>query len=285
MLAGCAGASGGHHHDHGTHLDTANGAPDRLITGPQGGRGQFVVECALSHQAADDPIVHPGQPGRSHLHQFFGNTTVDADSTPTSLAGGDTTCEQTLDRAAYWSPALLRSGEVVPAIKSTAYYRAGPDVDPATVQAFPPGLAMIAGNAAATAAQNPAVVAWTCGTSGERASTPPECAETRKLRMVVTFPDCWNGRDLDVADHKSHLAYSRAGHCPTAQPVPIPQLQFTIEYDHSGPVGDLRLASGELWTGHADFVNGWDQAKLQSEVELCIHRNVVCGITSGRRTG
>ena len=27
---------------------------------------------------ADDPIVYPGQPGRSHLHQFFGNDAADA---------------------------------------------------------------------------------------------------------------------------------------------------------------------------------------------------------------
>jgi len=282
VAAGCAADPS---HEHGAHVNTANGAPDRVITGPQGGRGQFVVECALSHQAQDDPIVFPGRPGQSHLHDFFGNTTTSAASTLASLHAGGSTCEQALDRAAYWSPALIRAGQVVPAIKSTAYYRAGPDVDPTTVVAYPQGLAMIAGNAAATKPQDPAVLAWTCGTSGERATAPPVCSASRKLRMVVTFPDCWNGRDLDTASHIDHLAYSRAGQCPPEKPVPIPQLQFTIEYDHAGPTDELRLASGSTMSGHADFVNAWDPGKLQSEVELCIHRNIVCGITSGRRTG
>lgn len=69
-----------HRHAH-THLDTSDGKPDRVIAGPQGGRGQFVVECGFSHVATDDPIVHPGQPGASHEHVFFGNTTTDAAST------------------------------------------------------------------------------------------------------------------------------------------------------------------------------------------------------------
>ena len=48
--------------------------------GPQGRVPQFKVECAWSHSAPDDPIVHPNHPGRSHLHDFFGSTETDADS-------------------------------------------------------------------------------------------------------------------------------------------------------------------------------------------------------------
>ncbi len=292
LVAGCATAEGrsapadtsgaAHHH---VHLDTSNGQPDRVITGPQGERGQFVVECRFSHQAPDDPIVYPGAPGASHEHLFFGNTTTDAASTLASLQAGGTTCDQQLDRAAYWAPALYDAGREVPAVKSTAYYRAGLDVDPTTVQPYPPGLAMIAGSAAATAAQPVEVVAWTCGTSGTRDATPPSCPPDRGLRMIVTFPDCWNGRDLDVADHHAHLAYSHGGRCPSDHPVPIPQLQFSVEYDHHGPPGALSLASGPITSGHADFVNAWDETKLATEVALCLHRNVVCGITSGRKTG
>ena len=272
-------------HDHQHHLDTANGKPDRVITGPQGMRGQFLVECELSHVAADDPIVYPGQPGASHRHAFFGNDTVDAFSTTTSMAAGGTTCEQRLDRAAYWVPVLFDGDREVAAIKSTAYYRAGLDVDPTTVEPYPQGLAMIAGSAAATAPQPIEVVAWTCGVSGLRSATPPECAPDRMLRMIVTFPDCWNGTDLDTADHIAHLAYSTAGACPPTHPRVLPQLQFSVEYDHHGSTAGLHLASGGVLSGHADFINVWDADKLRTEVESCIHRDVVCGITSGRRTG
>src|SRR3954454_23956536 len=44
-------------------------------------RGVFATICDYSHQAPDDPIVKPNQPGASHLHQFFGNATTDAAST------------------------------------------------------------------------------------------------------------------------------------------------------------------------------------------------------------
>ena len=39
--------------------------------------GAFRTVCEFSHMAFDDPIVYPGQPGRSHLHVFFGNTGIE----------------------------------------------------------------------------------------------------------------------------------------------------------------------------------------------------------------
>jgi hypothetical protein len=39
--------------------------------------------CQFSHMAFDDPIVYPGQPGKSHLHVFFGNTGTNATRPPT----------------------------------------------------------------------------------------------------------------------------------------------------------------------------------------------------------
>src|SRR5215210_4308885 len=47
--------------------------------------GAFRFSCLPGHIARDDPIVYPGQPGKSHLHQFFGNTDTDANSTYQSL--------------------------------------------------------------------------------------------------------------------------------------------------------------------------------------------------------
>ncbi|MEO6158297.1 MAG: DUF1996 domain-containing protein [Ilumatobacteraceae bacterium] len=273
---------------HGAHqhsVATVLGRPDRAISGPQGAVPQFVVECAFSHAATDDPIVYPDAPGKSHLHVFFGNTTTDASSTLASLDSGDTSCEQRLDRAAYWAPALLRNGSPLVPVKSTAYYRPGLGVDATTVQPYPTGMKMIAGSAAANVAQSVAIVAWSCGTSSERAELPPTCPQGRDLRLLVTFPDCWNGRDLDSPDHTSHVAYSTDGQCPAGFMVAIPQLQFTVEYPVSGSVEGLSLASGGLLTGHADFINAWDPTKLATEVELCLHRRVVCGVTSGRKTG
>jgi hypothetical protein len=47
------------------------------------------------------------------------------------------------------------------------------------------------------------------------------------------------------------------------------------------PAG-LSLSSGPIVSGHADFWNAWDQRKLTTEVELCLHRELVCGVTANR---
>jgi hypothetical protein len=272
-------------HDHAGHAGAVGrvaGLPDAVIAGPQGAVGQFVVECGYSHAAQDDPIVFPGRSGASHLHVFFGNTTVDASSTIATLRGAPTTCEQQLDHAAYWAPALFAGDEFVEPVTSTAYYRAGIGVDPATVVPFPEGLAMVAGDASAVSPQPLEIVAWTCGSGIERTPTPSECAADTGLRLLVTFPDCWDGERLDSADHAAHVAYSSAGRCPSTHPVSVPQLQFAVDYGWTGPTDALRLASGSVLTGHADFVNAWEPAKLADEVALCLGRGVVCGVTSGR---
>jgi len=62
--------------------------------------GIFLSVCLPSHVAKDDPIVHPGEPGASHQHEFFGNTTTDANSTYESLRAGGTTCRIAADKAA-----------------------------------------------------------------------------------------------------------------------------------------------------------------------------------------
>jgi Domain of unknown function (DUF1996) len=208
--------------------------------------------------------------------------TTTADSTVAALEAGGTTCDQRLDRAAYWAPALLDHGQPVSPTKAVAYYRPGVGVDPRAVEPYPLGLAMLGGDQTAAAPQSLDVVAWTCGTGSAPAATPPTCPEGRPLRMAVSFPDCWDGEHLDSADHVSHVARSRDGACPAAQPVPVPQLLLTISYPVTGGGHDLTLASGSLLTGHADFLNVWDEDKLRIEVETCLVRGVTCGVASNR---
>jgi hypothetical protein len=257
------------------------GTPVAPVAGPQGRVPQFVVRCDLSHVLPDDPIVYPGQAGASHLHVFFGNRAADADATYASMVGAETSCEQRRDTAAYWAPALLLDGRLVEPLHAVAYYRPGQGIDPTAVRAYPPDLRMIAGDPSATAPQPLSVVSWSCGSASERSVEPPACPAQRGLRLNVTFPDCWDGEHLDVEGHRDHLRYSREGRCPATHPVPVPQLTLTIAYPVSGEVSGLALTSGGVWSGHADFVNTWDQDKLETEVASCLHRQVVCGVTSG----
>jgi len=266
--------------------DTSRASAARVAgMGPQGNVPQFKVECGWSHAAPDDPIVHPGRPGRSHLHDFFGNTDTDATSTARDLIGGDTTCQNQLDTAAYWAPAVYRDGTPVVPTGSVAYYRPGTDVEPASMRAYPAGLVMISGDPTAAEPQPLDVAGWHCGASPVLRTEPPSCPRTAPLGVRIAFPDCWDGERLDSEDHRAHVAHSEEGRCPDGHPVVLPQLIFEVHYPITGDTAGLALASGGTHGVHADFVNAWDQAALEREVRVCLNRSKVCGVVSNRATG
>jgi Domain of unknown function (DUF1996) len=257
--------------------DTVAGveAPERAVTTSHGGYGAryFAVVCGFSHRNDDDPIVFPRQAGRSHNHTFFGNRSTDASSTPASLRqDGRTTCRLRADTAAYWVPSLLVSGRAVEPLAMVAFYlrRTFDEVD-----AFPTGLKIVAGDANARTAQSSRVTFWSCAVRGaERSSTIPTCpgASRGGLRLHVNFPDCWDGERLDSANHKSHMAYSTNGACPVSHPVEVPALSQVIYYGVSGGATSELSSVGDF-SGHADFVNAWNQPTLERLVDRYLNRS------------
>jgi uncharacterized protein DUF1996 len=254
-------------------------AAGAVAAGPQalgehrhhGGVAYFAIACGFSHRNHDDPIVFPNQPGRSHDHTYFGNRSTNAASTPASLGeAGRTSCRLRADTAAYWAPTLLVAGNPVEPRGAIVFYvrRTSGDVQP-----FPPGLRIIAGNAAARSAQSQTVTSWSCGRrSGVGpSSTIPTCPVGSSLRLQVNFPNCWDGSRLDSADHKSHMAYSTDGRCPASHPVGVPALSIQIVYPVSGGA-TAELSSGGQLSGHADFVNAWDQRTLAALVDRYLNR-------------
>jgi len=250
----------------------------------------FFSDCRFSHAAPDDPIVRPGLPGASHPHAFFGNTSTDARSSLASLLGHGTTCMRKADTAAYWVPALYRNGHVVKPLEAIIYYRIR-SVD--RVHPFPPGLKIVAGNARATAPQSTRIVFWNClYPSGplKPSVSVPECSRRRArmirrpptgyLRLNVNFPDCWDGKRLDSGDHHSHMAYSSGLRCPASHPVKVPSLRLTVAYPIRGGA-ELALASGGLYSGHADFFNAWKQGELKRLVEACAEEKKRCSRPGG----
>ena len=230
----------------------------------------FVSRCTFSHRAPDDPIVYPGKPGLSHDHSFVGNTTTNASSTLTSLLAGGTTCERPGDTAAYWMPTLFVDGQAVTPTFAQIYYRR---TTTRHVEAFPPGFRMIAGSARATSPQPLRVAFWNCGAGGgvAPASTVPTCPDARRraLRLHVTFPSCWDGKNLDSADHQSHVTYPGGGRCPARFAHALPQISLIYRYPVTG-AGDVSLASGSPLSAHADFFNAWRQSDLQALVDGCL---------------
>ncbi|MFL5798416.1 MAG: DUF1996 domain-containing protein [Actinomycetota bacterium] len=235
--------------------------------------GRFWLTCRFSHRSSDDPIAWPGQPGATHSHDFIGNATTDASSTYEGMVGQATTCALADDTAGYWVPTLMVDGTPV-AIRVVNVYYWG---FRGRTQAFPPDLEVIAGASAGipsgTKAQS-RKTGWMCVRDGALFAAPPDCGADF-VRMVVTFPSCWNGVATNSADHHSHLAYPVAGSCPADHPVPVPRLVVHVEYGlhdgtHARLSSDLMAGAPAGSTIHADFWNTWDQATLERLVRTCI---------------
>ena len=297
-------------------------------------RGIFRINCDLSHSGYIDPIVYPGQKDAAHLHRFYGNTLLDENSDLTSLfTSGESSCQgNELNRSAYWVPALLaplydpqtserqldENGEpawqIVPAVvggddvaHEVFYYSAGVD-DLSSIQPIPLGLKMIAGSAMAMPgmAQDTSIARWHCQSwESSDAGNPrwsasiPECAAPDRLRMDIFFPSCWNGTDLDSADHKSHLAYpvNNGGPngtvCPASHPVPIIRVSFHYAYGVKPEVYDPQSRSSRGWrfasdmyevstttpggmSLHGDWFNAWYPEALQAVLDGCIRQQLDC---------
>ena len=237
----------------------------------------FISVCRFSHRAPDDPIVFPGKPGLSHDHSFVGNVSTNAFSTTDSLRAAATTCQRDADTAAYWMPTLVVGGSAVAPQSATIYYRRR-TVD--NVRPFPAGLKMIAGSAHATSPQSLGVTYWNCGaqTGLPPSSAVPTCPDARgsSLRLHVNFPDCWDGANLDSADHQSHMAYSMRGNCPASHPVAVPRISLIYRYPVAGGA-NVELASGGQYSAHADFFNAWKQGQLTRLVNSCLNALRHCG--------
>jgi hypothetical protein len=250
--------------------------PTALSDLPQFDNVEFITVCKFSHFGPNDPIVFPRHPSMSHDHSFFGNVTTNAYTTLSTLRRGATTCQRPEDTASYWAPTLLLGDKRVDPVEADVYYRRS---TLARVRPFPPGLKIVAGNSLARKPQNLHVVFWNCSTEPTNASvTPPSCA-TPSLHVHVRFPNCWDGTRVDSPDHKSHMAYSEKGRCPRTHPVAVPQIMLIIQY----PIADekpLQLASFGVFSGHADFFNGWQQSELKRLTDYCLNALRACGAVS-----
>lgn len=124
------------------------------------------------------------------------------------------------------------------------------------------------------------------------------------MRAETFFPSCWDGWNVDSADHKSHvriismphhhIAYLywriqmafpaigefNTGVCPQSHPVAILSVFYEFFYDTDAIQDFNRLvwAMGDA-TGyglHGDYLQGWtEQGRLERAVETCTGPNGV----------
>ncbi len=245
--------------------------------------------CGFSHTLNDDPILAPGVPGGSHPHLFFGNEGANASSTASSLRNsGASTCHGGIkNRSAYWVPVMYQgNGNAIVPDQTHVYYKSG-TVTPSSVQMFPAGLAIVAGNANATKDQSSQIVRWLCTPDASEShdrpaqATMPQCGQGQFLQASVIFPQCWDGQTLNTRN-QSHMAYPVSGACPSTHPVPVPRINLNFLW-RIGPEGmsGWRLASDRPGRPagqslHADWFDGWDRDVMKVWLDNCVRAQRNC---------
>jgi hypothetical protein len=273
--------------------------------------GAFRFICGPSHLGWDDPIVAPGKPGASHLHQFFGNDLTDAHSTYESLrTSGDGSCGAPVNRSAYWMPAMMTStGKVVVPDHVSIYYKRLPKTSPDCQKTgiacvpIPRGLRYVFGYNFTTGepnghfnCQGPTAVS---GTFPDIITAAQGCGLGNQLGAVLSAPSCWDGARLDSTDHRSHVAHGSYGDwgyykCPDTHPFIIPTFTLGAWYtvdddlDHSGTytpnvTKTWYLASDHMGktmvpgeTLHSDWFGAWDDEVLKMWTDGCIDSHLNC---------
>lgn len=298
--------------------------------------GAFRFFCGPGQILRDDPIANPGQPGVAHPHQFIGNISANAHSTYQSLrtAGGSTcdnrsTPDKAFNRSSYWMPAMLDgSGSVVPPDYALVYYKRIPKGHPSCgapdtthigfCTDMPNGIRFIFGYDMKTMTGGPMQIpSWDrdamtfdCEVRhGGGAQAVPGifhniaevvaagCPVGTHLKISIGPPTCWDGKNLDVADHRSHVVYAdgpfvvSAGEraCPPTHPYYLPNLayQWYFTTNSTFTAGKWRLSSDDMMsqmmgktvipgsTLHMDYFEAWSPTIKAEFHAYCInlHRN------------
>ncbi len=260
--------------------------------------GSFVSDCGRPLEQlrnSDNWIVAPGKVnGAQHMHDYVGNVATDAFTEEEDLVEGETTCALG-DASTYFWPALRdvtrigddenadgggldgNEGRILRPAQVVLQFRGNPA---APVEAMPPLLRAITGDAkAATNGEENARAQWTCrGFEDRFTDRYPLCPDGSRLLRVLDFPSCWDGRNIDSEDHRSHIAFPESdGECP-GDTVPVPALRMVLAYDV--PEGRRFALDGfpdqrhDPRTDHADFTNVMPPELMEAVVEC---------INSGRR--
>ncbi|MFD9356074.1 DUF1996 domain-containing protein [Streptomyces sp. NPDC060031] len=263
--------------------------------------GSFAVQCGRNenrHLNPDNVIVAPGVGnGAHHMHDYVGNKTADAFSTNNSLAASGTTCTNGDQSTYYWPVLRLRDGRAEKDAKAPG---GGQDANVGTilrpkevtiefkgsavsrVAAMPRFLRIITGDAKAlTNGTANANASWSCTGFENRQLKDkyPICPKGSDVVRTFNFQNCWDGKNADSANHRTHVAFAaRDGSCPKGFKA-IPQLVQRITY---GVSPGARIAVDSFpeqlhkpVTDHGDFINVMSD-RLMADAVRCINGGRAC---------
>lgn len=282
--------------------------------------GAFRFNCGGDGKLAkDDPIVFFNQPGVSHLHQVWGNSLFGASITPADLAkSAATNCNSTeysLNRSSYWMPALIHeNGDAIRPDQVGIYYKR----KKASSVYCNPSRPEFAGNCVGIPSQIRFLFGWDSKKPTEKVqgafwycTTAPGhysniddmfnagCTAGADMLAVTVAPNCWDGKNLDTPDHRSHVAYTdiypgtNKWACPSTHPYLIPQEEnkaiYRVTADMIGTRSDgtkysrVRVSSDAMLPGakagatlHADYMEAWVAEAKKMWTENCIDKGLSC---------
>ncbi|MFF7899901.1 DUF1996 domain-containing protein [Streptomyces sp. NPDC088817] len=280
--------------------------------GADASRGSFASSCGVNKGGlfnSDNVIVAPGVTnGAHHFHDYIGNQGNSAFASDEDLAKADTSCDDKGDRSTYYWPVLrLQDGtreRDADAPGGGTEGNAGRIVTPkqvtlsfegslrGKVTAMPRFLRIITGDAKAFV-NGPANAnaSWSCTGFEDRQLKDkyPLCPQGSDVVRTFRFQSCWDGRNADSANHRTHVAFADGdGNCPEGFRA-IPQLVQRIVYGVDAPSLNDGGATTPLFavdsfpeqlhkpgTDHGDFINVFDEDLMGRMVD-CINSGRTCG--------
>ncbi|MDQ0747972.1 hypothetical protein QF034_002203 [Streptomyces africanus] len=285
--------------------------PNGLAANGDGGStGTFTTNCGTNENAnrnSDNVIVAPGvSNGAQHQHDYVGNQNNNAFASDEDLAGGQTSCQNQGDKSTYFWPVIRIQDGTQEADQGQPGggqdSNVGKIVRPAEAQlkfvgnrtsdvvAMPKALRIITGDAKSfTNGLNNANTSWSCTGFEDRQVTDkyPICPEGSSVVRTSNFQSCWDGQNIDSANHRTHVDFVEAdGSCSNGFKA-IPQLQVRLVYDVPAP----QIQNGQVQnpfavdsfpeqlhkpiTDHNDFINFFDD-NVMNEMVQCINSGEDC---------
>ncbi|MFJ5969321.1 DUF1996 domain-containing protein [Streptomyces sp. NPDC093060] len=283
-------------------------------------RGTFTSECGVNAGGlfnSDNVIVAPGvSNGAHHFHDYIGNQSNNAFASDEDLADAQTSCVDQGDKSTYYWPVLRlqngkqerdagapgggtegNAGQIVTAKQVTLTFVGNPR---GKVTEMPRLLRIITGDAKAFVnGPGNANASWSCTGFEDRQLKDkyPLCPSGSDVVRTFRFQSCWDGRNIDSANHRTHVAFAGPdGSCPEGFRA-IPQLVQRIVYGVAAPslndggrtvpffaVDSFPEQLHKPVTDHGDFINVFDEDLMREMVD-CINSGRTCGPRGGDDSG